>query len=63
MSEKLQTWCELASRAGTEAGDTPEDAPIERLMSAPVPLTSSGGSEAAGGFQGCGSGCACAPMH
>ena len=63
MSEKLRTWGELASRAGTDAGDTPQDAPIERLMSAPVPLTSSGSSEAAGGFQGCGAGCACAPTH
>ena len=57
MNEELRTWGELVARAGGEAGGTPVDAPVERLMSAPVPATSSG-SDA--GFQGCGAGCACA---
>ena len=60
MDERLATWGELARRAGTDPGETPADAPVERLMSAPVPLTASGGG-ADTGFQGCGSGCACVP--
>jgi len=57
MDERVTTWGELASRAGAAAGDTPADAPVERLMSAPVPLTGSSSGETP--FQGCGSGCAC----
>lgn len=60
MDERLATWGELTERAGTEAGDTPSDAPVERILSTPVPLTGTGPD---GGFQGCGSGCACAPQH
>ena len=60
MDERLSTWGERASRAGADPGETPADAPVERLMSAPVPLTASPGGDA--GFQGCGSGCACAPQ-
>ena len=60
MSERLATWGEVARATGLDAGDTPSDAPVERLMSTPVPLT---GSDAGPGFQGCGSGCACAPGH
>jgi predicted nucleic acid-binding Zn ribbon protein len=58
MNEHLSTWGELADRAGREVGDTPADTPVERLMSAPVPITGSGKDT---DFQGCGSGCACAP--
>jgi hypothetical protein len=59
MDERLETWGQLARRADVDRGDTPADAPVERLLSAPVPHTSSG---QAGGtdFQGCGAGCACA---
>jgi len=60
MGELLTTWGELAGRTDTDVGDTPTDTPIERLMSAPVPVTSSSGET---GFQGCGSGCACAPQN
>lgn len=60
MDESLATWGELTERAGAEPGDTPTDAPVERLLSTPVPLTGSGPDA---GFQGCGSGCACAPQH
>ena len=58
MAERLETWGELVQLAGRDPGGTPTDAPVERIMSAPVPLTRSGGGQ---GFQGCGSGCACAP--
>ncbi len=60
MSEKLTTWGQLADRAAIDVGDTPADAPVRRLMSAPVPVTGSSGDT---GLQGCGSGCACAPPN
>jgi len=60
MNESMVTWGELVDRAGTEIGDTPVDTPVERLMSAPVPLTGSGQDAP---FQGCGSACACAPPN
>ena len=60
MDERLETWGQLAERAGLAEGDTPGDAPVARLMSAPTPLTGNGagGDE---GFAGCGDGCACVP--
>jgi len=60
MSEEIRTWGELARRAGVEPGDTPAGAPVERLMSAGVPLTG-GGPSAKGSASGppCGSACAC----
>ena len=58
MDESLETWGELATRAGTDLGDTPSDTPVDRLISAPVPLTASGGAP---DFQGCGQACACVP--
>ena len=57
MSEAVQTWGELCERAGMDVDTTPVDAPVERLISVPVPAP--GGSKEAG-FQGCGVGCACA---
>jgi len=61
MEERLETWGELAGRVGTDPGDTPLDTPVERLMSAPVPLTTTGSGPSSAGFQGCGAGCACVP--
>lgn len=58
MDERVETWGALAARAGVEPGDTPDATPVERLMSAPVPLTGEGNGPA---FGGCGAGCACAP--
>jgi hypothetical protein len=57
MSERLTTWGEVCARTGQELGDAPAHAPVERLMSAPVP---SRGATASPEFQGCGAGCACA---
>ncbi len=57
MSEFLETWGEVTRHAGIETGATPTDSPVERLLSAPIPLTGSGGQA---DFQGCGAGCACA---
>lgn len=56
MSEAVKTWGELCALTGQEPGDTPADAPIRRLMSAPVPLTGSTGS---GAGPACGSSCGC----
>jgi len=60
MDEHLNTWGEVAERAGAETGDTPSEAPVERLMSTPVPIK---GSSSDPGFQGCGGGCACVPQN
>jgi hypothetical protein len=60
MAQRLETWGELSDLAGADPGETPLDAPVERLMSAPVPLTGSGEGPADTGFGGCGAGCACA---
>ena len=58
MNEHLETWGELAEMAGADAGTTPTDTPVERLMSAPVPLT---GATKNAAPPGCGSSCACFP--
>lgn len=60
MSERIDTWGTLATRAGIDGGGAPADAPVQRLMSAPVPVANSGADS---GFAGCGTGCACAPRH
>ncbi len=58
MSERIDSWGTLAERAGIDLAGVPEDAPVERLMSAPVPIAASGTDA---GFTGCGTGCACGP--
>jgi hypothetical protein len=64
MRERMETWGEVAAAAGIERGETPPDAPVERLMSAASvgpSATSSGPSAGPGpGFGGCGPGCGCA---
>ena len=60
MGIRLQTWGELEEKAGLEVDGTPPDAPIERLMSAGVPMT--GGSRSNPAPQSgppCGSACGC----
>lgn len=37
MSVKLQTWGELCRHAGREVGNTPEDAPVARLINRVTP--------------------------
>ena len=59
MSERLETWGELADAAGVEAGSTPAGTPVDKLLSAPIPVT---GASAESSFQGCGSACACIPQ-
>jgi len=57
MSETVKTWGELCEVSGLERGDTPADAPLRRLMSAPVPLT--GGSTGSSSGPACGTSCEC----
>ena len=59
MDEHLETWGDLVASAGVDVGTTPADTPVDKLLSAPIPLTGSGGDS---DFQGCGSGCACVPQ-
>ena len=40
MSDEVRNWGELCECAGLEAADTRPESPVERLMSAPVPLVS-----------------------
>jgi len=35
IKDRLRTWGELCRRAGIDPGDTPADAPVEKLISAP----------------------------
>ncbi len=57
MSERLASWSEVAERSATPLGNTPPDSPVERLMSAPAPVSGAADAREAGG---CGHGCACA---
>ena len=63
MSERLETWGQVTAAAGLERGETPVDAPVERLMSmASVGHAEHASSSSAGpgpGFGGCGPGCRC----
>lgn len=38
LGQPLKTWGELCAHVGAAIGDTPADAPVERLMSAPGAL-------------------------
>jgi len=57
MDERLETWGDVTALAELGLGTTPADAPVERVLSAPIPLTIQS-SDA--GAPGCGPGCACA---
>lgn len=61
MSEMLRTWGELCRQAGLKPGDTPPDVPVERRVSAPIPLTGRPDRPSAdSGPAPCGPSCACA---
>lgn len=64
MGETLETWGQVAAAAGIDAGDTPADARVERLMSmASVGHAAGAGAGSDAGatpsFGGCGPGCRC----
>ncbi len=46
MDERISTWGELCRAVGRAPGNTPEDAPVERLISGGSVLSSGTGSEA-----------------
>jgi hypothetical protein len=56
MDERLETWGEVASRAGLDTGGTPPQSPVERILSVPVAVS----GPAPEANLGCGPGCACA---
>ena len=62
MSDTLRTWGELCDRAGVASGDTPPDAPVERILSAPATLTGGRTSESVSDSPAapCGPSCGCA---
>ena len=41
MSEVISTWSELSARAGIDAGDTPADAPVRKLITSAAVIDSS----------------------
>lgn len=47
MSDTLSTWGEVCERAGLEAGDTPADAPVQRLATGGQVVKSSSLGDAA----------------
>jgi hypothetical protein len=47
MSDTLSNWGELCERAGLEAGDTPADAPVQRLATGGQVVKSSSLGDAA----------------
>lgn len=59
MSVTVSTWGELCDVAGVELGETPGDAPVEKLISMPI----AHGSDTPRGNPippgGCGAGCGC----
>ncbi len=57
MSERLSTWGELCRRAGVDPGDTPANAPVEKVISLPA----IGGSQPHSGPGFCGPACGCHP--
>ncbi|MEM7417031.1 MAG: zinc ribbon domain-containing protein [Gemmatimonadota bacterium] len=60
MNETPSTWGELTALGVVDAEGTPADTPVERLISAPVPLAGGAGQ---GDLPSCGTGCACAAQH
>jgi hypothetical protein len=60
MQERLQTWGEVAALAGLGLEETPAESPVERLLSAPVPIMGGPAGSPTQAAVGCGPGCACA---
>jgi hypothetical protein len=60
MSETLHTWGQLCELSGLQPGDTPLDAPVERRLNAPLPITGRGrGETGARSDEPCGPACCC----
>ncbi|MGE0431344.1 MAG: zinc ribbon domain-containing protein [Planctomycetota bacterium] len=65
MTETVTTWGELCARAGIEPGDTPPDAPVDKLISGGtvVPLHTSSSSSSSAAMGPCCGGGACGHNH
>jgi hypothetical protein len=58
MGERMTTWGQVCQRAGVEPGDTPSDAPVEKLISLPA---IGGGAKPSSAGGPCGPACGCHP--
>ena len=47
MNDSISTWGELCARAGIEAGDTPVDSPVHKIISGGFVATGAGSQTAA----------------
>lgn len=61
MSRTIATWQDLCEIAEIAPGDTPPDAPVERLVGLTLVGASTKGGEHAGGHVHSGPGCCCGP--
>jgi hypothetical protein len=59
MSESLATWGELCARAGIDHGDTPVDAPVQRLATGGNIISSTSQGSGAAPAPACNSGACC----
>ena len=59
MSENLNTWGELCHQAGVETGDTPADAPVERLATGGTVISSTSRGSGTTPMPACASGNCC----
>lgn len=59
MSDSVETRGELCDRTGLEPGATPVDSPVQRKLTAAVPLTGRSSDTGSGAEPPCGSSCGC----
>ncbi len=59
MSENLSTWGELCRQAGVETGDTPAEAPVERLATGGTIISSTSRSSGAAPMPPCANSSCC----
>ncbi len=57
MAENLSTWGELCARTGVDLGETPAEAPVQRLATGGNIISSS--SQGSGAAPACGTGTGC----
>ena len=57
MSERLNTWGELCHQAGVDMGDTPADAPVQRLATGGNIISSTSRGSGTAPMPPCASGC------
>ncbi len=60
MNRTIKTWGELCECSGTSTGETPNDTPVEKKLSAVSLLPKKGVKMESSGGGCCGGGCGCA---